>query len=124
MRLVYGQPVSGRQLIQLRLERNQPLGEATWALPRVEVPKAKSVRGHVAVAADAGFRLTAERTQGLTEIATAFFPRKVAGIQAAFPAQRPGLAGDACASNGCRRPCRRMRFTCSPSAKASPTAAA
>jgi hypothetical protein len=89
VRLVYGQPVSGRQLIQLRLERNQPLGEATWALPRVEIPKAKSVRGHVAVAADAGFRLTAERTQGLTEIATAFFPRKVPGIQAAFRLSDP-----------------------------------
>ena len=89
VRLVYGQPVSGRQVIQLRLERNQPLGEATWALPRVEVAKAKSVRGHVAVAADAGFRLTAERTQGLTEIATAFFPRKVPGIQAAFRLSDP-----------------------------------
>jgi hypothetical protein len=89
VRLVYGQPVSGRQLIQLRLERNQALGEASWALPRVEIPKAKSVRGHVAVAADAGFRLTAERTQGLTEIATAFFPRKVPGIQAAFRLSDP-----------------------------------
>jgi hypothetical protein len=48
VRLVYGQPVSGRQVIQLRLERNQPLGEANWALPRIEVVKAKSVRGHVA----------------------------------------------------------------------------
>ena len=47
------------------------------------------MRGHVAVAADAGFRLTAERTQGLTEIATAFFPRKVAGIQAAFRLSDP-----------------------------------
>jgi len=89
VRLVYGQPVSGRQLIQFRLERNQPLGEATWALPRVETAQAKSVRGHVAVAADAGFRLTAERTQGLTEIATAFFPRKVPGIQAAFRLSDP-----------------------------------
>jgi hypothetical protein len=89
VRLVYGQPVSGRQLIQLRLERNQSLGEATWVLPRVEIPKAKSVRGHVAVAADAGFRLTAELTQGLTEIATAFFPRKVPGIQAAFRLNDP-----------------------------------
>ena len=79
----------GRQVVQLRLERNQPLGEATWALPRIEVAKAKSVRGHVAVAADAGFRLTAERTQGLTEIATAFFPRKVPGIQAAFRLSDP-----------------------------------
>src|ERR1017187_4994576 len=89
VRLVYGQPVSGRQLIQISLERNQELGEATWALPRVEIPKAKSVRGHVAVAADAGFRLTAERTQGLTEIATAFFPRKVPGIQQAFRLSDP-----------------------------------
>src|ERR1022692_1272132 len=89
VRLIYGQPASGRPLIQLRLERNQALGEATWALPRVEIPKAKSVRGHVAVAADAGFRLTAERTQGLTEIATAFFPRKVPGIQAAFRVSDP-----------------------------------
>ncbi len=47
------------------------------------------MRGHVAVAADAGFRLTAERTQGLTEIATAFFPRKVPGIQAAFRLSDP-----------------------------------
>ena len=89
VRLVYGQPVSGRQLIQLRLERNQPLGETNWALPRIETVKAKSVRGHIAVAADAGFRLTAERTQSLTEIATAFFPRKVPGIQAAFRLSDP-----------------------------------
>ncbi len=84
LRLVYAQPISGRQVIVLRLERNQPLGAAAWALPRVDVSKAKSVRGHVAVSADAGFRLTAEKTQGLTEIATAFFPRKVPGIQSAF----------------------------------------
>jgi hypothetical protein len=89
VRVVYGQPVTGRQVIQLRLERNQALGEATWVLPRVETAKAKSVRGHVAVAADAGFRLTVERTQGLTDIATAFFPRKVAGIQAAFRLSDP-----------------------------------
>jgi hypothetical protein len=84
LRLVYGQPMSGRQVVQVRLERNKPLGEPTWSLPRIDVSKAKSVRGNLAVAADAGFRLTAERTQGLTEIATAFFPRKVPGIQTAF----------------------------------------
>ncbi len=84
LRLVYAQPVSGRQVVQIRLEKNAALGAAEWALPRIDVTKAKSVRGHVAVSADAGFRLTAEKTQALTEIATAFFPRKVAGIQAAF----------------------------------------
>jgi len=84
LRLIYAQPVSGRQLVQLRLERNQPLGETNWTLPRLEVDRAKSLRGHLAVAADPGFRLTPERLQGLTEIATAFFPGKLAGIQSAF----------------------------------------
>jgi hypothetical protein len=84
LRIVYGAPVNGRQIVQLRLERNTALGAATWALPRIDVPQAKSVRGHIAVSADAGFRVTPATTQGLTEIATAFFPRKVAGIQSAL----------------------------------------
>ena len=89
LRLVYGQPISERQVIQLRLERNTALGQATWQLPRVEVTKAKSTRGHIAVSADAGFRLTPERTVALTDIATAFCPRKLAGIQAAFRLAEP-----------------------------------
>ncbi len=84
LRLVYSQPVSGRQIVALRLERNKPLAEASWPLPRIEVARAKSTRGHVGASSDPGFRLTPERTQGLTEIATAFFPKKGPGIQAAF----------------------------------------
>ena len=84
LRLVYGQPVSGRQVVQLRLEHNQALGGTNWSLSRIEVVKAKSVRGNVGVASDPGFRLTPERTQFLTEIAPAFFPAKVAGLQTAF----------------------------------------
>ena len=89
LRIVYGQPVSGRQVIQLRLERNQSLGETNWTLPRIEVARAKSVRGFVGIAADTGFRLTAERTQALTEIATAFFPKQLGGIQSAFRLSEP-----------------------------------
>ena len=89
LRLVYGQPMAGRQVVQLRLERNATLGGPSWVLPRIEVDKAKSVRGHVGVSADAGFRLTPERTQALTEIATAFFPRKLVGIQSAFRLSEP-----------------------------------
>src|SRR5258706_4936220 len=92
LRLVFGQPISGRQVLQLRLERNKPLSDATWDLPRLEVVRAKSVRGHIAIAADPGFRLTPERTQALTEIATAFFPRKLAGIQSAFRLSDPAWA--------------------------------
>jgi hypothetical protein len=89
LRLVYGQPVAGRQVLQLRLERNTPLAEAAWVLPRLELSKAKSTRGFVGVSSEAGFRLTPERTQALTEIATAFFPKKVGGIQAAFRLTEP-----------------------------------
>jgi hypothetical protein len=89
LRLVYGQPVSDRQLIQLRLEHNQALGETNWTLPRIEVTRAKSVRGFVGVSADPGFRMTPERTQALTEIATAFFPKTLSGIQAAFRLSDP-----------------------------------
>jgi hypothetical protein len=89
LRLVYGQPVSGRQLVELHLEHNKPLGETNWALPRVEVVSAKSVRGFVGVSADAGFRLTPGRTSALTDTPTAFFPRKVPGIQAAFRLSDP-----------------------------------
>lgn len=84
LRLVYGAPVSGRQLVQLRLEQNKGLTNTTWELPPVEVSKAKSVRGHIGVAAESGYRLTPEKTQGLTEVATAYFPRKTVGLQSAF----------------------------------------
>ncbi len=84
LRLVYGQPISGRQLVQLRLEHNQGLVGTNWMLPRLEIAQAKSVRGFVGVAADPGFRMTPERTKALTEIATAFYPGKLEGIQAAF----------------------------------------
>ena len=89
LRLVYSQPVGGRQVLRLRLERNVAFDQPSWALPRVEVLKAKATRGHVGISSAAGFRLTPEGTQGLTEIATAFFPKKVANIQAAFRLNDP-----------------------------------
>jgi len=84
LRLVFGQPISGRQLVQLRLEYNQGLGETNWDLPRIDIVKAASVRGFIGLAADPGYRLTADRTQALTEIAAAFYPGKLPGIQSAF----------------------------------------
>jgi hypothetical protein len=89
LRLVYGEPVSGRQVVHLELERNQPLGETNWILPRVQVVKAKSVRGFVGVSADNGYRVTPGRTWSLMEIAPAFFPNQIPGIQTAFRVSDP-----------------------------------
>ncbi len=41
LRIVYGQPISGRQLVQLRLEHNGGLSGTEWVLPRMEVAKAR-----------------------------------------------------------------------------------
>lgn len=90
LRIVYGQPVVGRQLVQLRLERNKSLGEAIWNLPRVEVAQAKSARGNIGILTEAGFRLTPERTIALSELAPAFFPRQVANLQTSFRISEPG----------------------------------
>ncbi|MCL4178805.1 MAG: hypothetical protein KJ072_13825 [Verrucomicrobia bacterium] len=89
LRLVYGTPVEGRQVVQLRLERNRPFEGAVWGLPRIEIDKARSVRGHVGVVAEAGYRLTPTLTEGLADLATAFFPKKVEGLQAAFRVRDP-----------------------------------
>jgi hypothetical protein len=89
LRIVYGSPMLGRQVVQVRLEKNESQRGESWVLPRLEVVKAKSTRGNVGVSADPGFRLTPESTSGLTEIATAFFPKKLPGIQAGFRISEP-----------------------------------
>ncbi|RME93448.1 MAG: hypothetical protein D6766_08190, partial [Verrucomicrobia bacterium] len=84
LRILFAGPVTERQLIQLRLERNEAFAGDVWTLPRIEVADARTTRGHVGVACAPAFRLTPQRTDGLTEIATAFFPRRIENIQAAF----------------------------------------
>jgi len=89
LRILFEKPVQGRRLLQLVLERNQPFQGATWALPRIEVLQAKAVRGYVGAAAAAGYLLTPGKTQGLTEMATAFFPKPLENIQAAYRINDP-----------------------------------
>jgi hypothetical protein len=84
LRLVFSQPLVGRQLLHLRLEKNQDFTGTNWLLPLVRPLAAKTVRGYVAVTAETGLRLTPSRTDGLTEIASAFFPRKIQGVQFAY----------------------------------------
>ncbi|MEI7732755.1 MAG: hypothetical protein WCO56_24500 [Verrucomicrobiota bacterium] len=84
LRLVFTAPLTGRQIIQLRLGKNQTANAGAWALPVLQPQGVKSVRGFVGVSADTGFRLTPGRLSGLTEIATAFFPKKIAGLQQAW----------------------------------------
>ena len=84
LRLVFSQPLTNRQIVQLRLEKNQNFTGTNWSLPAIRPQQAKTVRGSVAATADLGLRLQAGRNEGLTEIAGALFPRKIPGIQLAY----------------------------------------
>ncbi len=94
VRVVYGTPVLGRQLVTLRLERNESFRAPRWTLPRLEVLEARATRGQVGVSADAGFRLTPALTRGLAEMATAFYPKPRPGLQAAFRITDAAWAAD------------------------------
>ena len=84
LRLVFSSPLSGRQLIGMKLEKNESPKDEDWSLPRIEPQEVKSVRGYVGVTAAEGLRLSASSSQGVAEVATAFFPKKMEGLQLAF----------------------------------------
>ncbi|EIP96460.1 hypothetical protein OpiT1DRAFT_00875 [Opitutaceae bacterium TAV1] len=85
LKVVFARPVSGRSLLRCRLERDRAADFSAWSLEPLTFPDAKSVRGFVGVTAAAGLRVTPSgETTGIVEIATAFFPKKTAGLQQAF----------------------------------------
>ncbi|HUF61547.1 MAG TPA: hypothetical protein VMN36_05680 [Verrucomicrobiales bacterium] len=84
LKVLFGGSVSGRQLVQFRLERNVPATAGPWALPPVRHPAAKSVRGHLGVVASPGFRVSPARVEELSELPLSYFPEQVNGLQQAF----------------------------------------
>src|SRR5207244_2236411 len=55
VKIIFGRAVEGRQLLRLRLEKNQAAAAGAWPLPPLSFPGAKSVRGHIGVVAAPGF---------------------------------------------------------------------
>lgn len=90
VRVIYGEDVSGRQLLQLALERSQPAEAGSWTLPPLGFPTAKSVRGDIGVAAAPGFRLTVASLDQLVEKPLASFPATLPDLQQAFRIREPG----------------------------------
>ncbi len=84
LKILFANPLNGRQLLQLRLEKNQNAAAGAWALPVLQPQGVKAVRGYVGVSADTGFRIAPGALTGLSEIASAYFPKKIAGLQAAY----------------------------------------
>ena len=84
LKVLFRTAVDGRQLIRLRLEKNQAAAAGEWSLPSLSFPGVKSVRGHNGVDSTPGFRVLAGKTERLVEMPLNYFPAQVAGLQEAF----------------------------------------
>jgi hypothetical protein len=84
VRVVFKRPVVGRTLLHLRLELGRgPLGEPQ-SIASLQVVGAKTQRGYVVVAADAGIEIDQPQVQNLREVHTASVPMRVAQAQYAY----------------------------------------
>jgi len=88
--LLFGGEVTGRQLVSLVFEKNEAAVAGSWALPRLEYPEAKSVRGDIGVAGAHGFRVTTESSDLLVEKPLSYFPKPTPRLQQAFRIREPG----------------------------------
>jgi hypothetical protein len=89
LKVIFAHAVEGRQLLQLRLERNQPAAAGAWQLRPIRFPGAKSVRGSIGAVSAPGFRLVPTMAGQLTEIPISYFPTQAAGLQQAWRMRDP-----------------------------------
>ncbi|HWA24504.1 MAG TPA: hypothetical protein VG734_02435 [Lacunisphaera sp.] len=89
LKVLFGRAIEGRQLLQLRLEKNQAAAAGDWSLPALRFPGAKSVRGHIGAVAAAGFRVVPAKVERLVEVPLSYFPRQAAGLQQAWRLREP-----------------------------------
>jgi hypothetical protein len=92
LKVIFGQDVSGRQLVSLQLEKNEAAVAGDWVLPRIEYPGAKTARGDIGIVGAPGFRIVVGETNLLVEKPLSYFPKPVAHLQQAFRIREPGWA--------------------------------
>lgn len=84
LKIIFRQPVINRQLVSIRLEKNEAAKAGSWTLQPLGFPDVKSRRGYIGAVATAGYRLAAGKVTGVAEVPVTFFPRKTVGLQQAF----------------------------------------
>ncbi len=84
VKLIFQSDVQGRQLVSLRLEKNEAAAAGAWVLPRIDFPQAKSVRGDIGVVGAPGYRIVTGTTVQLVEKPLSYFPKPQANLQQAF----------------------------------------
>ena len=89
LKMIFQDAVDGRQLLHVRLEKNQAPAAGEWKLPSLTYPGAKSVRGNIGVVSMPGYRITASGTTNLAEVPLSYFPNQVEGLQQAYRLRDP-----------------------------------
>ncbi|MEO7414348.1 MAG: glycosyltransferase family 87 protein [Opitutaceae bacterium] len=84
LKILFGRAIDGRQLLKLRLEKNQPAAAGEWRLPPLVFTGAKSVRGHIGAVSAPGYRMVPVTADRLVEVPLSFFPRQMTGLQQAW----------------------------------------
>ncbi|PTY02423.1 hypothetical protein DB347_23750 [Opitutaceae bacterium EW11] len=94
LKVMFSEPIESRQLVELRLEKNQPAAAGDWQLRPLRFPGAKTVRGHVAAVSTPGYRVAPARVDRLVEIPLSFFPNQVPGLQQAWRLREADWSAD------------------------------
>ncbi len=89
LKVLFNQDLLGRQLINLRLEKNEAAVAGAWTLPKLQFTGAKTIRGDVGVIAAAGFRASLAKSDLLVEKPLSYFPKSIANLQQAFRIRQP-----------------------------------
>ncbi len=84
LKVMFTEEVIDRQLITLKLEKNEAAKAGGWMISPLIFPQAKSRRGYIGAIAAAGYRLAVGKNTGLAEVPVSFFPEKKSGLQQAF----------------------------------------
>jgi len=84
LKILFSKAIEGRQLLQLRLEKNQSAGAGEWTLRPLRFPGAKSVRGHIGAVSTPGYRIVPAKVERLVEVPLSYFPKQIAGLQQAW----------------------------------------
>ena len=90
IKVLFKKAVSGRQLVKIRLEKNAAPIAGVWKLPTMEFPNVKSVRGHLGIAATAGWSVLPDTSEKLTETPLSYFPLKDPDLQQSYRFREAG----------------------------------
>jgi hypothetical protein len=80
----FRQPVEGSVVINVRMEQPFTVDRASFSVPRVWVPGARTQRGYIVAAAEKGLRLVPRAAEELRDVHTASTPVRVEGAQLAY----------------------------------------